>query len=322
MNAMNVSMINASNLFALLCLLLVAIIPVSAAADNYSVSAHLAPESLLLGGARAGHQLIVVGERGHVLRSDDHGQNWQQIIVPTRATLTAVAFVDELVGLAVGHDLTILRTADGGSSWQLMHEDRDEQPPFLDVLFVDKNIVFAIGAYGTFFESTDGGRNWEQRWISEDDFHLNAIAATETGIYIAAEAGMAYKSSDQGETFDELYPDYEGSFFGLLASAENCLLLFGLRGNLFHSDDGGATWNQLDTGTDASLTTAIRLADNRILIAGLSGTLLTVDLADMRVTPRNDPDRRGFSQLLPTAAGKIVAIGDFGVTLLSENLFR
>lgn len=308
------------HLCGLICLLILTMVPINVSADNNSVSARLAEKSLLLGAAKAGEDLIVVGERGHVLRSTDHGQSWRQIIVPTRATLTAVTFVNDQQGLAVGHDLTILRTEDGGINWELVHEDRDEQPPFLDVLFIDKNISFAVGAYGTFFESTDGGHSWNKRWISEDDFHLNAIAATVEAIYIAAEAGTVYKSSDHGETFDELYPDYEGSFFGILPTADHSLLLYGLRGNLFHSDNGGETWQQLDTDTDAGLTCAVQLADGTLLIAGLSGTVLLVAEQDFSVISREEPDRKGFSKLLQTARGQVVAVGDFGVTLLPKAL--
>ncbi len=319
---MNHLMKTTHQIFVLICLLIIVTAPISINADNTSVLARLAPKSLLLGAARAGNHLVVVGERGHVLRSSDHGQSWQQIIVPTRATLTAVTFIDPLQGLAVGHDLTILRTEDGGLHWQLVHEDRDEQPPFLDVLFLDEDIAFAVGAYGTFFESADGGRSWAKRWISEDDFHLNAIVTTNSAIYLAAEAGTVYKSSDNGESFNELYPDYDGSFFGLLPVKDNSLFLYGLRGNLFHSDDGGETWHQLDTDTDASLTSGLLLADGTLVIAGLSGTLLIVTEQDFDVIIREDPDRKGFSKLLETADGQVMAVGDFGVTLLPQSLLR
>lgn len=315
---MNTSMKKSQYLMALICLLTALIVPGSAVADTVSVPARLASTSLLLGAARAGDDLIVVGERGHVLRSSDHGQSWQQMIVPTRATLTAVTFFDSLRGLAVGHDLTILGTEDGGHNWQLIHEDRDEQPPFLDVIFIDNDHVLAVGAYGTFFESMDGGRTWEKRWISEDDFHLNAIGVAGEAVYIAAEAGRIYKSTDKGATFAELYADYEGSFFGILPIDDSHLLLFGLRGNLFRSDDGGQHWHQLPTDTDAGLTSGIKLDDSTALIAGLSGTL--VILADDRITVHAEPDRKGISQLLETAQGDVLAVGDFGVTLLPQNL--
>src|SRR5689334_16251355 len=57
--------------------------------------APLAATSLLLDLAKAGERYVAVGERGHVLLSDDNGATWRQAkSVPTRAMLTAVFFAD------------------------------------------------------------------------------------------------------------------------------------------------------------------------------------------------------------------------------------
>ena len=74
--------------------------PATDAAVEYSVIAPLAPRSLLLDAVKAGDRIVVVGERGHVLLSDDQGASWRQAKVPTRATLTAVYFVDAQNGWA------------------------------------------------------------------------------------------------------------------------------------------------------------------------------------------------------------------------------
>src|SRR6185369_10757001 len=85
------------------------------AANQPSEIAPLASSSLLLDLALAGNRMVAVGERGHVLLSDDQGATWRQAkSVPTRVMLTAVFFVDADYGWAVGHDETILNTVDGG----------------------------------------------------------------------------------------------------------------------------------------------------------------------------------------------------------------
>jgi photosystem II stability/assembly factor-like uncharacterized protein len=78
----------------------------------------LAEKSLLLDGQIISDRIIVVGERGHILTSEDHGVSWQQQQVPTRATLTSVFFIDPTNGWAAGHDSVILQTRDGGRHWQ------------------------------------------------------------------------------------------------------------------------------------------------------------------------------------------------------------
>jgi photosystem II stability/assembly factor-like uncharacterized protein len=77
----------------------------------------LASGSLLLDVISIDKRLVAVGERGHILFSDDGGENWRQAQVPSRQMLTAVHFPTPLLGWAVGHDGLILATVDGGEHW-------------------------------------------------------------------------------------------------------------------------------------------------------------------------------------------------------------
>lgn len=313
------------HLLVLICLLTVTIAPSTTSAAETSVPAPLVTRSLLLDIEHADvtdNVVIAVGERAHVLRSDDLGKSWQQIIVPTRATLTAVTFIDVEYGFAAGHDQTILKTTDGGKSWRLIHQDLDESPPLLDLFFHNRDHGYAVGAYGTFLETFDGGDSWVQRYISEDDFHLNRIMAVGDDLFIAGEAGMVYRSTDTGATFEELSPDYTGSFFGLLPLDEDSLLLYGLRGHLFRSDDSGESWQEMSSDTIAGLTAGLRLADGTLLIAGLAGTLLISHDDGHTFRLIEEPERRGFSQLLQTKNGKVLAVGDFGIGFLPTELFH
>lgn len=108
---------------AALCIALL-LAPASAAAQQvlYSTVMPLAARSLLLDIAAAGERLVIVGERGHVLFSDDRGASWQQARVPTRQMLTAVHFVSPRRGWAVGHDGLVLATDDAGENWHIQRD--------------------------------------------------------------------------------------------------------------------------------------------------------------------------------------------------------
>src|SRR5690606_23612359 len=91
-------------------LALAAPLPLQAAdaAAVLSIESPLAVTSLLLDVTHAGKRLVAVGDRGHILFSEDAGRNWVQARVPSRQLLTAVYFVDDKHGWAVGHDAQIL----------------------------------------------------------------------------------------------------------------------------------------------------------------------------------------------------------------------
>src|SRR3990170_16143 len=77
----------------------------------------LLSKALFLDITAAGKKRIAVGEHGHILISQD-GRNWQKTDVPADITLTAVYFQNDMNGWAAGHDAVILRTTDGGETWQ------------------------------------------------------------------------------------------------------------------------------------------------------------------------------------------------------------
>ncbi len=284
----------------------------AAAAPEASLPARLAPHSLLLDAVERGPLWIAVGERGHVLMSADRGAVWTQAKVPTRALLTGVWMHDERLGWAVGHDETILRTRDGGTSWELVHTAPDAERPLLDVWFRDAENGFAIGAYGAFLVTTDGGTSWVERAIAADDFHLNQIAAAADGsLYIAAEAGHIYRSDDRGEVWLALPAPYDGSFFGVLPLSDGAVLAYGLRGQLFRSGDRGATWTAVASSTEATLMAGVELAGGRVVLAGLAGAVLSSD--DLGKSFRSTPqsDRKGNVAVLGTV-DRLVLFGEGG----------
>ena len=87
------------------------------AAAVFAIESPKAAKGLMIDVVHAGKRLVAVGDRGHILYSDDQGATWTQAKVPTRQLLTAVFFVDDKQGWAVGHDAQILASTDGGATW-------------------------------------------------------------------------------------------------------------------------------------------------------------------------------------------------------------
>ncbi|MDE0028226.1 MAG: YCF48-related protein [Deltaproteobacteria bacterium] len=281
-----------------------------------AVQAPLAATTLLLDAATAGDRVIAVGQRGHILISDD-GANWKQAQVPVRALLTAVHMHDATTGWAVGHDAVILRTGDAGDTWRLLHRAPEEERPLLDVWFRDKETGFAVGAYGYFLATRDGGATWTSRAISQDDFHLNEIVpAGAERLLIAAEAGVVYRSDDGGGTWRELSSPYTGSWYGALVLDADRFMLLGLRGHLFRSEDAGESWTRVATHTTATLTDAVRLPSGMVLLTGLEGILLTSRDDGVSVSTTRLPSRQGITSALALPDGSTLLTGEFGVRRL------
>ena len=285
---------------------------------EYAVPSELATQTLLLDVVALDEKLVAVGEFGHVVLSSDNGATWEQAKgVPTRSTLTSISFVDQMNGLAVGHDMTILKTVDGGVTWTLQYNNIDNELPLLAVKFVNAGYAIATGGFSSFLESRDGGLTWEERLLDEDiqdDFHLNDLFTDASGdIYIPAEFGNVYRSQDGGQKFEALVTPYDGSFWGGMTLDDGSILVWGMRGNAFISSDKGASWSKVNTNTDRSLSGGTQLDDGRVVLTGLSGLVLVSTDGGKNFVETVREDRISFSQVSAGPDGSVILYGDAGI---------
>lgn len=321
------------SLCSVLSILLFAAVPAQAQSPaepgvRHALESQKAASTLLLDIAYAGKRLVAVGDRGHILYSDDGGSSWTQAKVPTRQLLTAVSFADEKHGWAVGHDALILATSDGGQTWTQQYENREGEVPLLDVWFENAQHGFATGAYGVLLETTDG-QNWEDvtdRLDNEDGSHLNAIAEINgSGLFIVGEMGGMFRSPDMGETWERVESPYQGSFFGVVGGTEpGVVVAFGLRGHLFRSDDFGDSWQAielLDDGdaVESGLADGNQLPDGRIVVVGHGGTVLSSTDNGQSFKLFSRPDRRSLSGVVGNPDGNLVLVGQSGVRVVSPD---
>ena len=311
---MNASKTLRTTLAAALALLLAAPAAGAGFADPLDTPAQMSPlaaKSLLQGVARAGNRLVSVGQRGHIVVSNDNGATWKQSPVPVSSDLTAVYFVDDRLGWAVGHDGVILHSGDGGDTWQLQldgrkandllvaamerklaaepasatakalsaeaqrYKDQGADKPFLDVWFSDAKNGYVVGAYNLIFRTEDGGATWESLFDRTDNpkfFNLYAIRRAANELYIAGEGGLVLKLDPASKRFVALTVPYKGSFFGV-AGAGSAVLVYGLRGNVYRSDDAGKTWAKADAGLPAAIVSAARASNGAILLADGGGRI-------------------------------------------------
>ena len=268
--------------------------------------------------ARAGSRLVAAGEGGYVFLSDDEGKTWRAVKSPVDVMLTALYFHDAKHGWAAGHDAAILRTEDGGETWQVAHLAPQDELPLLDIQFRNAQNGNAVGAYGTFLESRDGGRSWNARKILNGDLHLNALAAGGGGKqFIAGESGIVLYSGDHGAHWTRLHSPYRGSYFGVLAIGESDLIAFGLRGNVYRSADLGQVWSAISSSSQASLMGAQPLAMDRAVLVGQDGTVLLTRDGGRTFTRHRDPAGRAFAAVLQVPDGDLLAFGERGFTRIT-----
>ncbi|HQX89730.1 MAG TPA: YCF48-related protein [Moraxellaceae bacterium] len=294
--------------------------------DRPAVMSVKSSRSLLTDIAYAGKRLVAVGERGHILYSDDQGKTWVQAKVPVSAMLTGLSFPNAQEGWAVGHSGVILYTSDAGATWRLQRSDKsatDEKAgvPLMDVWFADNVTGFAVGAYGYFLKTTDGGTTWSDVSASidnPDEAHLNAVMGIPgtTTILVGGERGILFRSQDKGETWISLSSPFEGSFFGISPISSDLLLAYGLQGRVFRSANQGDSWSQVQTGVTSGINDAVRLESGRIVAVGNAGVVLSAHDSSLNFIPETREDRQSIVALQPLPGGGAVTVGEGGVKVL------
>ncbi|MBV6821791.1 YCF48-related protein [Pseudomonas sp. PD9R] len=309
--------------------------------DTPALQSALAAHSMVTGLAHAGDRLVAVGQRGHILYSDDAGQHWQQAQVPVSSDLVSVHFPTPELGWAVGHDGVVLHSSDGGQTWRRQLDGRqvgpimlayyqhqlDKQPddadlqarvgeaqrmveegadkPFLDVWFENERVGYIVGAFNLIFRTDDGGQRWTpllDRTENPGALNLYALRPVGDELFIVGEQGLVMKLDRASGRFNAMPTPYNGSFFGVTGKP-GVVLVFGLRGNVFRSTDGGATWNKIDLGLPLSITASSITADGRIVLVSQAGHVLVSadDGASFQLQPN--------TTLAPVAAAQVVSGG-------------
>jgi len=196
-----------------------------------------------------------------------------------------VWFENESHGFVVGAYGMILRTTDGGQSW----EDKGPQ--------------------------IDNPRS----------FHLNSITRIAgEALIIVGEAGQIFVSEDNGDTWERRESPYEGSLFGALGTGnEDEVLVFGLRGNTLKSTDLGETWELVPNEGGATLNDGAVGDDGRIILVGNSGAVLSSTDGGETFRPYFRDDREGVMDVVPLSGTELMIIGEGGVKFtdaLGKNL--
>lgn len=265
-----------------------------AKAPLYSQIMPKAKQSLLLDAIKVGDRTFVIGDKGHILYADNvsgEDTQWLQAKVPTIQMLTAIDFVDENTGWAVGHDGLILKTTDKGATWTVS----------LDGLSVQKqknisNLKQArekLKALKAQYEAAEAEAREDMAMDIEDAEYdiesaenklnkpvytsplLDVYFADSQNGYAVGAFGSFWMTSDGGENWVDLsakVPNEDGFHFNALTGANGYVFAAGEMGMVIRSKDKGATWETLSTPYDGTFFTLSASENAQLIIAaGLRG---------------------------------------------------
>jgi len=298
-----------------------------------------AGRSLLLDIAAAGERLVAVGERGHILYSEDGGSSWVQVKVPTSVMLTRVFFISDTTGWAVGHDGNILASSDGGLSWTLQRDGVSEQ-----VYINEETVARARKRLAGLQQQLDTAEP-EQR-----DELLTALEEAESALATALEVmdepvyasplmdiwfadehqgwaagafGTLLHTANGGRSWQDIgytLPNPEELHLnGVAGSAEGTLYLASEWGYVFRSD-GGEAWEAMETGFEGSyFGVLVNPASGSVFAYGLLGTIYRSTDRGENWQQLESNTRSSLFGAVAAPDGTLLFVGQNGTVLTSQD---
>ncbi len=294
----------------------------------------LAPDNLLNDVERAGDRLVAVGERGHIIYSDDDGASWTQAEVPVSVTLTGVDFGSETHGWAVGHSGVVLHSDNAGESWSV------QLTGVRAAELAIESQKEAIAAMEERVETAPEDEKSDLEWALDDLYFTleNMEADLDVGPvnpfldvwfenqdhgFALGAYGLFFRTQDGGESWQDWSPKLDNpQKFHLNALTQiggGALVMVGEAGQIHVSVDLGETWERRESPYPGSLFGVVGTGRvNEVLAFGLRGTLMfSSDLGkswSMVTTGSTATLNDGASQ-----KDRIILVGNGGAVLTSGN---
>jgi len=206
---------------------------------------------------------------------------WQPQSSGVTARLRGVSAASERVVWASGANGTILRTADGGATWQTLTVPDAARLDFRDVDAIDDRTAYALsigaGPASRIYKTTDAGTHWTLQFTNEepkafydamsfwDAQHGLAISDSVDGhfVILTTQDGGAHWARVPADALPPALPN-EGAFAG---SGTNIAVLgrdrawigtgASTKSRVLRTTDGGRTWAVADTPLITSASAGI-----------------------------------------------------------------
>lgn len=190
--------------------------------------------------------------------SKDGGSNWEVKQLSTRGfSLNAITFTDAQHGWAVGGNGLILRTTDGGQSWEELQRPTDFD--LTRVRFINPQTGYIAGRNwikdpnnGTethhvqILRTDDGGQNWKVCYSNDEAGEVFQIAVlSETTAVASIDSSTLIRTEDAGTTW-KVVASGKGDFMSVSFTPDATGWAVGNKGSFYRSGDQGRTWQKPD----------------------------------------------------------------------------
>jgi len=174
------------------------------------------------------------GERAFIYKTTNAGTNWFEAYDSLGlGQLNSLTFVNELSGYCAGNNGNILRTYDGGYSWE---SENIFSGNLYSVSFRDTKNGLISGETGMIFKTTNGGSNWDYM-ISGFYSDIYSVKYLSEDMAVAAgQEGTILFSRNDGINWQKEFRITKNDIHSVEFNFENKIFAAGEYGTIIYSD--------------------------------------------------------------------------------------
>ncbi len=216
-----------------------------------------------------------------------NAQDWEwRNPLPQGNRINDIYAFNESKAIAVGDRGTIMRTSNGGESWQI---SRIKYPKWLySIHFANSTTGFISDSDGQIYKSTDGGETWEIISKPSSTAISNVYCLSDIDIISISYDGSIFKSTDGGETWNsKSNPGSNSAYLNEIYFIDDNVGFivggsqYGQGAELFKTTDRGETWTDIAINYETEFASIFFINSTTGFIVGKYGTILkTTDVGE------------------------------------------
>lgn len=148
-----------------------------------------------------------------VMRTEDGGETWRRVIVPSKKELYHLDFVGSSRCWIVGDEGLVLFSSNGGASFGA--QKSGVTMDLYNVDFRDENEGYIVGSKGTILRTEDGGATWETVKTSFPMTFMRVDFADDKNGVIVGYDGTILHSTNKGRTWTRQSSATKEHLYGL-----------------------------------------------------------------------------------------------------------
>jgi len=245
---------------------------------------------------------------------------WQWVNpTPQGNPLNGVWTVNSDTVISVGANGTILRTFNGGTTWQVQNSIDGIVDQLYAVKFLNPTTGWVVGEFGDMVKTTDGGESWDiLNGPTEQDLFAVDFASTTTGWAVGL-GGTIIKTTDGGSSWVPESSTTTETLYGCAFTSATNGFAVGTNGVIVATTNGGSTWVPKTSGTGQSLYGVYFLSSTTGYAVGSFGTILRTINGGTTWTPLVSGSDVSLFGIQFTSALTGWTFGSYGTILKTTN---